>query len=183
MELLDGGDLYSLIKFTRLDSDKVNALFNQLIRGVVYMHSLLICHRDLKPENIALDTTKTNLKIIDFGSASQLQSNDSMCKGKRGSDPYSAPEEFLEEKYDGFKVDVWSCAIIYLTMVHQQFPWKSANDTSHEFLIYKESGVCWLIDALDNGLKTVLKGMLDPNPQTRYSMQQVANALQITQDQ
>lgn len=45
----------------------------QILEGIQYVHKQNIVHLDLKPENIVcVDTTGTQIKIIDFGLASKL---------------------------------------------------------------------------------------------------------------
>lgn len=45
----------------------------QILEGMQYVHKQNIVHLDLKPENIVcVDTTGTQIKIIDFGLASKL---------------------------------------------------------------------------------------------------------------
>ena len=67
MEYVSGGELYSYIKsHTRLEEREAARLYQQLIAGIEYIHSLGIMHRDLKPENLLLDAQKS-IKIADFG--------------------------------------------------------------------------------------------------------------------
>ena len=43
-------------------------IFQQILRGLKYIHSAGIIHRDLKPSNIAVNED-CELKILDFGLA------------------------------------------------------------------------------------------------------------------
>ncbi|KAJ3087839.1 serine/threonine-protein kinase HAL4/sat4 [Quaeritorhiza haematococci] len=144
MELCPGGDLFSAItdRDHRLTHEEIDCIFAQLIHGVAYLHASGICHRDLKPENCLFDE-KTHLKIIDFGCAEVVQTpferSARMCKGKCGSEPYMAPEEFTERYYDGKKVDVWACAVIYIAMVWQRFPWQQATVEDKSYAAYANS--------------------------------------------
>lgn len=57
-----------------------------------YCHDLGYCHRDLKPENIFLEE-KFNIKVADFGFASQLdKENDGKLYSMLGTPGYMAPE-------------------------------------------------------------------------------------------
>ncbi|KAG5513548.1 hypothetical protein PMAC_000980 [Pneumocystis sp. 'macacae'] len=133
MEFCAAGDLHSLIKsmvdWTAEPEPKEmapnlrNCLFKQLLRGIYYLHSEGIAHRDIKPENLLLNYNGI-LKITDFGTSDVLFNKDSpdggkkakKCRGICGSGAYIAPEVFMQKEYDGFKVDIWSCAIVYFCL-------------------------------------------------------------------
>ena len=44
----------------------------QLLRSLLYIHSIGICHRDIKPQNLLLNPATGVLKLCDFGSAKIL---------------------------------------------------------------------------------------------------------------
>ncbi|KAI1230814.1 Serine/threonine-protein kinase Chk1, partial [Lamprotornis superbus] len=92
--------------------------FQQLIAGVVYLHSIGITHRDLKPENLLLDE-RDNLKISDFGLATVFRHNgrerllNKMC----GTLPYVAPELLRRPEFRAEPVDVWACGVVLTAML------------------------------------------------------------------
>jgi protein-serine/threonine kinase len=154
MEYSGGGDLFDVLYDCPdgLEAAEANCFFKQLMRGVNYLHTIGVAHRDLKPENLLL-TANGCLKISDFGSAAcfkgttvdsegeELEEDESACskvhliKGLVGSEPYIAPEEFIEQNYDARCVDVWSCGIIYMAMRKATHLWevaKSGQDESYD---------------------------------------------------
>ncbi|CAO3641201.1 unnamed protein product [Cunninghamella echinulata] len=145
MEYCDGGDLFNLIydcSDNGLEIAEANCLFKQLIYGVNYIHNMGIAHRDLKPENLIL-TSNGCLKISDFGSAECFrvawegpdengQPIIHKSHGLVGSEPYIAPEEFIQEEYDARRVDVWSCGIIYMAMRTGSHLWHVAKQGEDE---------------------------------------------------
>ncbi|KAI8908214.1 kinase-like domain-containing protein [Powellomyces hirtus] len=176
MELCEGGDLFEAIASHSMTEDESNCIFAQLIHGVSYLHSTGVCHRDLKPENCLFDANN-HLKIIDFGSADVVKSPfETQCRkssGRCGSGPYMAPEEFTQSSYDGRKVDVWACAIIYLAMMFQRFPWHSAMQSDSNYVQYVQSGCkTKFFDRLPEGPRRVLKHMLEPDPEKRFTIEQ-----------
>ncbi|TPX63862.1 hypothetical protein SpCBS45565_g06308 [Spizellomyces sp. 'palustris'] len=175
MELCEGGDLFEAISSHTMTTEESNCIFAQLMQGVAYLHSIGVCHRDLKPENCLFDSNN-HLKIIDFGSADVVKSPfETECRrstGRCGSGPYMAPEEFTQPSYDGRKVDVWACAIIYLAMMFQRFPWHSAKASDEHYAAYVENGGhSKFFDRLPDGPRQILSRMLDPNPDLRATIE------------
>jgi protein-serine/threonine kinase len=159
MEYSGGGDLFDVLYDSPdgLDVSEANCFFKQLIRGVAYLHNIGVAHRDLKPENLLL-TSSGCLKISDFGSAAcfkgtavdsdgEEDDDEEACskihliKGLVGSEPYIAPEEFIEKNYDARQVDVWSCGIIYMAMRKATHLWqvaKTDDDSYEKYLRFRQ---------------------------------------------
>ena len=135
MEFCEGGELFNyIVKKTRLSEDESAYFFYQLICGLEYIHSLGIVHRDLKPENLLL-TSDHILKIIDFGLSNYFKENqEPLLSTPCGSPCYASPEMVAGKKYDGFKIDVWSCGIILYAMLCGYLPFE---DPDNEVLFKK----------------------------------------------
>ncbi|CAO3626443.1 unnamed protein product [Cunninghamella blakesleeana] len=58
-----------------LDSSLIHSIFIQLVDTLEYVHEKNIIHGDIKPENILL-TKENEIKLIDFGSAIQLNNEE-----------------------------------------------------------------------------------------------------------
>ena len=135
MEFCEGGELFNyIVKKNRLSEDEAAFFFYQLINGLEYIHSLGIVHRDLKPENLLL-TSDHILKIIDFGLSNYFQTGQkNLLSTPCGSPCYASPEMVAGKKYDGFKIDVWSCGIILYAMLCGYLPFE---DSDNEVLFKK----------------------------------------------
>ncbi|ORX99761.1 kinase-like protein [Basidiobolus meristosporus CBS 931.73] len=171
-------DLFTLAREDSLTQQQIDRYFMQLMNGLSYLHQRGVAHRDLKLENLCIDE-KDNLKIIDFGCAFILLdpfavNSKAYASSIVGSDPYIAPEIFCGGVYDAAKADVWSAAIIYLCMILRKFPWDIArtSDKSYgKFLKHRHSDKYFRkipTDAL-----SILRRMLDPNPDTRATVEDV----------
>ncbi|KAG9072080.1 hypothetical protein KI688_006303 [Linnemannia hyalina] len=131
MEYCAGGDMHTLIaSATTLGEAESSCFFSQLVNGVGFLHSMGVVHRDLKPENLLL-TADGCLKIADFGNSEvfrmpwekKVRSSASIC----GSGPFIAPEEFTKKTFDGRKVDMWACGVIYMCMRLGRYNWTEAS--------------------------------------------------------
>ena len=135
MEFCEGGELFNyIVKKSRLSEEESSFFFYQLINGLEYIHSLGIVHRDLKPENLLL-TSDHILKIIDFGLSNYFKSGQTeLLSTPCGSPCYASPEMVAGKKYDGCKIDIWSCGIILYAMLCGYLPFE---DPDNEVLFKK----------------------------------------------
>lgn len=175
MEFCTYGEIYSLVE-RKLFADGVEGFysredrlcfFKQLLRGVDYLHSHGIAHRDIKLENLLVDKNG-HLKISDFGVAEVfsgehpgLRASGGECgknmgavrlsaPGICGSLPYIAPEVLAKRgPYDPRPLDVWSCAIVYITMSFGGCPWQAAKTEFEYYARFKKGWEQWLADHPD----------------------------------
>ncbi|XP_048189085.1 sperm motility kinase 3A-like [Perognathus longimembris pacificus] len=116
-----------------LKEEKARQFFYEIICAVQYLHARNISHRDLKPGNILVDGTET-LKVCDFGLSAQFkpgQKLTSCC----GTIPFTAPEMFYREGYDGKAVDMWSLGIVLYNMLVGTIPFHISNTAQQHMWI------------------------------------------------
>ncbi|KAI9676123.1 MAG: hypothetical protein M1817_000868 [Caeruleum heppii] len=214
MEYCAQGELFSLVQKGYMEEVDRLCFLKQLLRGVAYLHGVGIAHRDIKLENLLI-TNDGHLKITDFGVSEvfcgehpglraaggecgkNMKETRRCAPGICGSLPYIAPE-VLEKNgdYDPRPLDVWSCAIVYMTMKFGGSPWPAA-ETSYvqygkfvkgwesffkkhaEQLITDETGTpkCGELFAyLDSqAMRRLLLRMLHPVPEKRISIHDAVN--------
>ncbi|XP_041892771.1 eukaryotic translation initiation factor 2-alpha kinase 1 isoform X1 [Corvus kubaryi] len=108
-------------------------IFQEVVEGVCYIHSMGVMHRDIKPRNIFLHGSDHQVKIGDFGLACKdLLWDDAdqwfqteRINGKRinglthtsgvGTCLYASPEQLQGSHYD-FKSDMYSMGVILLEL-------------------------------------------------------------------
>lgn len=213
MEYCPHGEVFSLVQKNYLQQRDNLCFFKQVIRGVGHLHENGIAHRDIKLENLLL-SDDGHIKITDFGVSEVfsgihpgLRSAGGVCgknmgevrqcaPGICGSLPYIAPEVLAKKgSYDPRPLDIWSCAIVYLTLHYHGNPWPAAErkytnyarfiDGWDKFIAAKPDGLvsddrgpsCGpLFRYLNNsGLKRLLLRMLHPDPEKRYTIKDVMN--------
>lgn len=186
MEYCSGGDLYSYISKNGRDGlnyIEADCYMKQIMNGLAYMHSRGVAHCDIKPENILL-TVNGVAKLSDFGTSAVFktawENEIHFSCGACGSEPYVAPEEFLQDEYDPRDADIWAVGVLYLTMMTGTYAWlvaKTSDDLFEAYLHARPSqgkiGTFEPIEVLKFGefyksRKQTLYGMLDPNPKTRF---------------
>jgi serine/threonine protein kinase len=129
----------SILPFTNQERiDLFYHLFNQIIKGISYIHSKCVCHADIKPENILVynfkfssnnyenyeNAKKAILKINDY-SGVNLEYNNTMDKvstvyykaPELFQDTYSKFQNSVKYKFGPFN-DVWSIGIMMLEFLY-----------------------------------------------------------------
>ena len=98
-------------------------------------------------------------------------------KGISGSDPYIAPEQFIQKQYDARKADVWSCAVIYICMIIRRFPWRIAHPAKDQsfknFQTPSSRGAARLLGLLPRLSRPIIAQILEPDPHLRALVSQV----------
>ncbi|MBA0722361.1 hypothetical protein Golax_003044 [Gossypium laxum] len=171
LEFITGGELFDkIVHKGRLGEAEARRFFQQLIDGVEYCHSKGVYHRDLKPENLLLDSLG-NLKISDFGLSALPEQGVSLLRTTCGTPNYVAPEVLSHKGYDGAVADVWSCGVILYVLMAGYLPFDELDLTTLYSKIERADFSCpsWF----PVGAKSLIHRILDPNPQTRITIEQI----------
>jgi serine/threonine protein kinase len=143
------------------------AIFAQIVRGLQVLAVNKVIHRDLKPTNILLK--EGVVKIADFGLARKFI-NTELLQTFAGSPLQMAPEILRGDPYSE-KVDVYSAGTILYEMLFGRNPFEIQTRDFNLLLKVKDRGLkdskCGKVSPR---VKQFLKEMLDPNPETRISM-------------
>ena len=170
MEYCEGKDLMDYILHkTRLSEIESLKFFQQLINALFYLHSQNISHRDVKIDNMLLDRNK-DLKLVDFGLSTKY-SDDTLLDQPCGTVVYAAPEVLDGNEYHGMLADVWSSGIVLFGMTSGYLPFCDPDDEVNKKHVLE--GKIELPDFFSPMLKDLLKHMLDINPITRYTLQDI----------
>lgn len=131
-EFVDGGDLFdALSKRGRFSETDARSVFEQIVTGVSYCHSMKVISRDMKVENVLL-TKSGQVKICDFGFA-QICDEGRFMETVCGTPNYLPPEILKHQPYTS-AVDVYSIAVILFYLVAGRLPF---DDDSNEIMYNK----------------------------------------------
>ena len=170
MEFASNGELFDyIVKKVRVPEREACNLFQQIISGVDYIHTLNIAHRDLKPENLLLDAN-FNIKIVDFG-LSNTSTTGQLLKTACGSPCYAAPEMIAGHKYSGDLADIWSCGVILYALLCGFLPFEDADTTK----LYQKilEGKFATPDFISNDALDLISCILTKDPNLRYRIKHI----------
>ncbi|OVA09865.1 Protein kinase domain [Macleaya cordata] len=173
MEYAKGGDLISkIVRHGRFPEPIARRYFQQLVTALHFCHVNGVTHRDIKPHNLLLDH-EGNLKISDFGlSALPEQINDDgLLHTACGTPAYTAREVVTRRAYNGSKADAWSCGIILFVFLAGYIPFDDSNIVlMYQKILRKDYKFpSWF----SKPVRKVISNLLDPNPDTRMSIEEV----------
>jgi serine/threonine protein kinase len=176
MELLDGPDLYQLVRRNRapLDTPVACEYIRQAALGLQHLHEQHIYHRDIKPDNLILAAGGTLLKVADLGFAHyhMIDDNGDECtrltptRMTMGTFPYVAPELQGNAKGANAQSDIWSLGgtLYYLLTLEPPPP-------DPEFKLLPKN--------IDPTVRAILDRMTKPTPGDRFpAARDVASALE-----
>lgn len=186
LEHCSGGDLYENISsnpyFSMPNNEALlRRLFLQLVSAIEHCHKHHVYHRDIKPENVLVTRDGLNVKLIDFG----LATDQPMCREIGcGSAYYMSPEcqgglDGTISEYAAAPNDVWALGIILINLTTGRNPWNRAHVSDPLFNRF-------LIDRtfLYNAIRAtpefayIIHRVLDINPKTRCTLQELRQLVQ-----
>ncbi|XP_068437229.1 serine/threonine-protein kinase PLK4 isoform X3 [Clinocottus analis] len=113
LEMCHNGEMSRHLKERAMafSEDEARHFMNQIVKGMIYLHTHGILHRDLTMSNLLL-TNNITIKIADFGLATQLklpnEKHFTMC----GTPNYISPEVATHSAH-GLESDVWSLGCMF----------------------------------------------------------------------
>jgi eukaryotic-like serine/threonine-protein kinase len=180
MELIEGGDLGSLIKGVgALDMHRACQLGAEAAEALAHAAQMGIVHRDIKPQNLML-TRSGRCKITDFGLARIDDPADAfnMPAGAVGTPTYMAPEVIRREPATP-KSDVYSlgCVLVYLLTGKPPFVARDREQLLKAHLESPVPNICALRPDLPESLGKVISRALAKEPEERPTADMLAKQL------
>jgi len=148
-------------------------LMTQLVDAIRHCHEAGIAHHDIKPENISYDKVSKTVKLFDFGLSIAHRDGNQPCTCFSGSPLYLPPEVINAVPYDPFSADIWGLGVLLYELLTNAVPYeaqtwdelvKEVNDP--DYRIHFPS-------FFSPELVELLTLMLDKNPETRISLEEI----------
>ncbi|CAG9333515.1 unnamed protein product [Blepharisma stoltei] len=124
LELMDGGDLFHLIRKRKLNIKEITFISAEIVLAVEHLHNQGVIYRDLKPENVMLDASG-HIKLVDFGLSKII--DDDRAQTACGSAEYMAPEIIRRQLYT-YSADWWSFGVLVYELFHGHTPFRGESN-------------------------------------------------------
>uniref|UniRef100_A0A8C5S2L9 Calcium/calmodulin dependent protein kinase kinase 2 n=1 Tax=Laticauda laticaudata TaxID=8630 RepID=A0A8C5S2L9_LATLA len=166
-----------------LTEDQARFYFQDLIKGIEYLHYQKIIHRDIKPSNLLVGEDG-HIKIADFGVSNEFKGSDALLTNTVGTPAFMAPETLSETRkiFSGKALDVWAMGITLYCFVFGQCPFMDERILSLHSKI--KSQMLEFPDQPDisDELKDLITQMLDKKPESRITIPEIKLHLWVTKN-
>jgi len=175
MEYVRGSTLANRLANGPLAEETVTLFGIQIASALEHAAEAGIVHRDLKPSNTMV-TPQGNVKVLDFGLARLLQSDDANVTesldtigGAVGTLPYMAPEQLKGEGLD-FRSDVYSLGALLYESSTGVRPFESSVSSGLIADILNKTPIPPRVrnPNLSAGLESIIQRCLAKEPRHRY---------------
>ncbi|KFD54188.1 hypothetical protein M513_04965 [Trichuris suis] len=172
LELCSNGDLRRYLRGRPLSEAHAASVLEQVIDGVLFLHTKQIIHRDLSASNILLDKHGI-VKIADFGLATQIsQVNEkhfTMC----GTPNYIAPEIAMRRPH-GLEADLWSLGCLLYTLLSGHPPFGNNGQVS-QTLKRIVTGAIDLPRNISSEATNLIQGLMHSDAERRLKLATLRN--------
>jgi NIMA (never in mitosis gene a)-related kinase len=180
MEFADRGDLYQKIVQHKksaqfFEESDIWQIFIQLVKGLKALHDLKILHRDMKSANVFL-FSNGSAKLGDLNVSKVARRG--LGYTQTGTPYYASPEVWKDKPYDN-KSDVWSLGCVLYEMITLRPPFR-AQDMEGLFKKVCKGQYSRIPDRFSDDLFTIVQFLLQVNPATRPSCEQILNHPVVT---
>ncbi|KAF4077508.1 hypothetical protein AMELA_G00208940 [Ameiurus melas] len=173
-ELVKRGAVMEVPTDKPLNEEQARFYFQDLLRGIEYLHYQKIIHRDIKPSNLLVGEDG-HIKIADFGVSNQFEGADALLTSTVGTPAFLAPETLSETRknFSGKALDVWAMGVTLYCFVFGVCPFMDERILSlHQKIKTQPVELPEHADVSDD-LKDLLLKMLDKNPENRITVPQI----------
>ena len=154
----DSVDLFEVSrKCGAIKEGAAQVIFAQLVRTTLELHRAGVLHRDLKDENCLLDTRTLEVRLIDFGCATEKRH---LYAKMAGTPEYFPPEWYSHRQYSADGLTVFSLgAILYILLTGT---WEFSNGSHKRDFLAERS--------LSQSSRSLLDSLLCPFPSKRAKL-------------
>ncbi|TSN67064.1 Serine/threonine-protein kinase PLK4 [Bagarius yarrelli] len=180
LEMCHNGEMSRYLKDRKkpFAEEEVRHFMQQIVKGMLYLHTHGIMHRDLTLSNLLL-TSSMNIKIADFGLATQLklpnEKHFTMC----GTPNYISPEVATRSAH-GLESDVWSLGCMFYAFLMGRPPFDT--DTVKHTLNKVVLGEYQMPTHVSAEAQDLIRLLLQKNPALRPSLSAVLDHPFMTQN-
>lgn len=125
------GETPAVTKTSGLPLDEFFPIAKQLARALEALHQCGISHRDIKPRNILFNPQTGQVKLGDFGVASQLSSESRAAESAttlRGTLAYMSPEQTGRMNLPvDYRTDFYSLGVTFFEMLTGRLPFEASD--------------------------------------------------------
>ncbi|XP_030356871.1 calcium/calmodulin-dependent protein kinase kinase 2 isoform X4 [Strigops habroptila] len=173
-ELVKQGPVMEIPTLKPLSEDQARFYFQDLIKGIEYLHYQKIIHRDIKPSNLLVGEDG-HVKIADFGVSNEFKGADALLTNTVGTPAFMAPETLSETRkiFSGKALDVWAMGITLYCFVFGQCPFMDERILSLHNKIKTQTLEFPDQPEITDFLKDLITRMLDKNPESRISVPEI----------
>ncbi|KAG5319316.1 PLK4 kinase, partial [Pseudoatta argentina] len=172
LELCHNGELQRYLKAQgtkTLSEEHAAYIIKQVVQGLLYLHSHQILHRDLSLSNLLL-TKDNQVKIADFGLATQMSKPDEKHLTMCGTPNYISPEVATRSSH-GPEADVWSLGCMLYTLLVGKPPFETDAIKSTLTRVVMADYVMPL--HLSENAKDLIDKLLKKNPKNRICLRNI----------
>nr|XP_012788753.1 unnamed protein product [Sorex araneus] len=177
VEVLDDPNedhLYMVFELVNQGLDQARFYFQDLIKGIEYLHYQKIIHRDIKPSNLLVGEDG-HVKIADFGVSNEFKGSDALLSNTVGTPAFMAPESLSETRkiFSGKALDVWAMGVTLYCFVFGQCPFMDERIMCLHSKIKSQALEFPDQPDIAEDLKDLITRMLDKNPESRIVVPEI----------
>ncbi|XP_063310325.1 calcium/calmodulin-dependent protein kinase kinase 2 isoform X2 [Pelobates fuscus] len=173
-ELVKQGPVMEIPTTNPFSEDQGRFYFQDLIKGIEYLHYQKIIHRDIKPSNLLVGDDG-HIKIADFGVSNQFEGADAFLSNTVGTPAFMAPETLSETRkiFSGKALDVWAMGVTLYCFTYGQCPFMDERILSLHSKIKNQPLELPDQPDISEDLKDLILRMLDKSPESRITVPEI----------